>query len=139
MTDIQTFDPEGRAIPYIVEGEGPVPLVLIPEPGQDALGVVGHYLAEEAGLHVIRIGYRPDAEGTLSLDDRAADVIAVIDHLGLDHTWIGGHGYGGTSPGRPSPPIPTVRTDSFCWVWRMPTSRFLPSSPCSSSRRRRTR
>ncbi len=96
MTDIQTFDPDGRAIPYIVEGEGPVPLVLIPEPGQDALGVVGHYLAEEAGFHVIRIGYRPDAEGALSLDDRAADVIAVIDHLGLDHTWIGGHGYGGT-------------------------------------------
>ncbi|WP_439592244.1 alpha/beta fold hydrolase [Microbacterium sp.] len=93
MTDTQTFEPEGRAIPYVVEGEGPVPLVLIAEPGQDALGVVGHYLAEEAGFHIIRIGYGP---GERSLDDRASDVMAVIDHLELDHTWIGGHGFGGT-------------------------------------------
>ena len=96
MTTIQTFEAEGRAIPYIVEGEGPVPLVLIPERGKDALGVVGHYLAEEAGFHIIRVGYRPDPQGALSLEDRVADVMAVIDHLGLDHTWIGGHGFGGT-------------------------------------------
>lgn len=93
MTDVQTFEPEGRAIPYIIEGEGPVPLVLIAERGQDALGVVGHYLAEEAGFHIIRIGYR---KGEISLEDRVADAVAVIDHLGLAHTWIGGHGFGGT-------------------------------------------
>ncbi|MDN3494630.1 alpha/beta hydrolase [Planococcus sp. APC 4015] len=96
MTDIQIFEPDARAIPYVVEGEGPVPLVLISERGQDALGVVGHYLAEEAGFHIIRVGYRRDAEGALSAADRADDVIAVIDHLGIDHTWFGGHGYGGT-------------------------------------------
>src|SRR5690606_12301135 len=28
--------------------------------------------------------------------DRVEDALAVIDHLGLEHTWIGGHGYGGT-------------------------------------------
>lgn len=94
MTEIQTFEPDGRAIPFLVEGEGPVPLVLLPEPGKDsALGVVGHYLAEEAGFHVIRIGYRA---GEPTLDERVEDTVAVIDHLGLDHTWIGGHGFGGT-------------------------------------------
>ena len=31
MTDLQIFEPEGRAIPYAIEGEGPVSLVLLPE------------------------------------------------------------------------------------------------------------
>ena len=94
MTDTQIFEPQGRSIPFVVEGEGPVPLVLVPEPGQDrdALGVVSHYLVEEAGFHVVRIGIS-DAD---DLDRRVQDVAAVIDHLGLDHTWIGGHGAGGT-------------------------------------------
>jgi len=95
MTDTQIFEPEGRAIPFAVEGEGPVSLVLIPEPGQDrdALGVVSHYLVEEAGFHIVRIGIRDVSE---SLDERVQDAAAVIDHLGLDHSWIGGHGAGGT-------------------------------------------
>lgn len=95
MTDTQIFEPEGRAIPYAVEGEGPVALVLIPEPGQDrdALGVVSHYLVEEAGFHVVRVGTRADSA---SLDERVQDAAAVIDHIGLEHTWVGGHGSGGT-------------------------------------------
>lgn len=95
VTDTQIFEAEGRAIPYVVEGEGPVSLVLIPSPelGRDALGVIGHYLAEEAGFHVIRISAGSSSE---SLEDRVKDAEAVIDHLGLDHTWIGGHGAGGT-------------------------------------------
>ena len=95
MTETQIFEPDGRAIPYVVEGEGPVSLVLIPSPelGRDALGVIGHYLAEEAGFHVIRIGTRADAS---TPHERVADAEAVIDHLGLEHTWIGGHGAGGT-------------------------------------------
>ena len=96
MTDIQIFEPDGRAIPFVDEGDGPVKLVLIPERGQDALGVVGHYLAEEAGFHVVRIGYRAGSSGQLAAADHAEDVIAVMDHLGLDHSWIGGHGFGGT-------------------------------------------
>ncbi|CAI7634294.1 unnamed protein product [Penicillium discolor] len=54
MTDTQIFEPEGRAIPFVDEGDGPVKLVLIQERGlaADVLGVVGHYLAEEAGFHV---------------------------------------------------------------------------------------
>ncbi|MFB8386435.1 alpha/beta fold hydrolase [Microbacterium sp. NPDC055910] len=93
MTDTQIFEPEGRSIPFVEEGEGPVKLVLLPESEQDLLAIVAHYLAEEAGFHVIRIGLRPDAA---NLDERVQDVIAVIDHLGLDHTWVGGHGSGGT-------------------------------------------
>lgn len=95
MTETQIFEPDARAIPYVDEGEGPVPLVLIPEAGLDGdvLGVVGHYLAEEAGFHVVRIGSSAES---VSLDDRVADVIVVLDHLGIEHTWIGGHGAGGT-------------------------------------------
>lgn len=94
MADIETLEPEGRAIPYAVEGDGPVGLVLVPDSGLEsaALGVVAHYLAEEAGFHVVRVGARADDE---SIEDRAEDVLAVIDHLGLDHAWIGGHGSGG--------------------------------------------
>jgi pimeloyl-ACP methyl ester carboxylesterase len=94
VSDIEIFEPEGRAIPYSVEGDGPVGLVLIPEAGLEsaALAVVAHYLAEEAGFHVVRVGVRFDAE---SAEDRAEDVLAVIDHIGLEHTWVGGHGAGG--------------------------------------------
>ena len=95
MSDTQIFESDGRAIPYVEEGEGPIKLVLIPEPGNDALGVVAHYLVEEADFHVVRIGYRA-GEGDVSLEDRVEDVIAVMEHLGFDHTWIGGHGFGGT-------------------------------------------
>ena len=96
MTEIQFFEPEARRIPFVEEGDGPVKLVLIPERGQDALGVVGHYLAEEAGFHVVRIGYRAGSGGGLASAEHADDVLAVMDHLGLDHSWIGGHGFGGT-------------------------------------------
>jgi pimeloyl-ACP methyl ester carboxylesterase len=96
MTDTQIFEPEGRAIPFVDEGDGPVKLVLIQEKGlaADVLGVAAHYLAEEAGFHVLRIGHRAAADATLA--ERVEDVIAVIDHVGIDDTWVGGHGFGGT-------------------------------------------
>ncbi|WP_102192367.1 alpha/beta fold hydrolase [Microbacterium aurantiacum] len=97
MTDTQIFEPDGRAIPFVDEGDGPVKLVLIQEHGlaADVLGVVGHYLAEEAGFHVLRVGHRGGA-GDVSFDERVEDAIAVIDHVGIEDTWIGGHGFGGT-------------------------------------------
>jgi len=99
MTDTQIFEPDGRAIPFVDEGDGPVKLVLIQERdvAADVLGVVAHYLAEEAGFHVLRIGHRADVKGDdPSLEDRVEDALAVIDHVGLGDTWIGGHGFGGT-------------------------------------------
>ncbi|ALX66627.1 hypothetical protein AB663_001916 [Microbacterium sp. XT11] len=96
MTDTQIFEPEGRAIPFVDEGDGPVKLVLVQERGlaADVLGVVAHYLAEEAGFHVLRIGHRADGEATV--DEAVEDVLAVIDQVGIGDTWIGGHGFGGT-------------------------------------------
>jgi pimeloyl-ACP methyl ester carboxylesterase len=101
MTETQIFEPDGHAIRYVDEGEGPVALVLIPEPGleRDALGVVGHYLAEEAGFRVVRISTPAGADMPVDADglnERVSAIAAVLDHLGLDHTWIGGHGFGGT-------------------------------------------
>lgn len=97
MTETQIFEPEGRAIPFVDEGDGPVKLVLIQERdvAADVLGVVAHYLAEEAGFHVVRIGHRADGQNA-SVADRVEDALAVIDHVGLGDTWIGGHGFGGT-------------------------------------------
>lgn len=96
MTQKTIFEPEGRAVPYLTEGEGPVALVLITdrELEADGLGVVSHYLVEEAGFHVIRVGARDGQDLTRS--ERAEDVLAVIDHLELDNAWVGGHGAGGT-------------------------------------------
>lgn len=98
MSQLNISEPEGRAVPYVVEGEGPVALVLITERAleSDGLGVISHYLAEEAGFHVIRIGMRADAADA-SADDRAAGILAVLDHLGLEDSWVGGYGAGGTA------------------------------------------
>ncbi|WP_300269196.1 alpha/beta hydrolase [Microbacterium sp.] len=96
MTEKTFIEPEGRVVPYITEGEGPVALVLITdrELEADGLGVISHYLVEEAGFHVIRVGAR--AGENVSRSERVEDALAVLDHLGLDDAWIGGHGYGGT-------------------------------------------
>jgi len=97
VTQISTFESDGRAVPFADEGEGPVTLTLVTNRDlqADGLGVVSHYLAEEAGFRVVRIGARAQSEGT-SASDRAADALAVLDHLGIADTWIGGHGAGGT-------------------------------------------
>ncbi|WP_309066567.1 alpha/beta fold hydrolase [Microbacterium sp.] len=96
MTESSIFEPTGRAVAYVDEGEGPVTLVLIPGRGLDAdvLGVISHYLAEEAGFRVVRID--SGSQGEETLEERVADTLAVIDHLGIEDTWIGGHGLGGT-------------------------------------------
>ncbi|QKJ19080.1 alpha/beta fold hydrolase [Microbacterium hominis] len=83
------------AVPYVEEGDGPVALVLLPEHdlSTDALGVVSHYLAEEAGFRIVRVGPRSESE---SLAARVEDIIAVLDRIGLERAWIGGHAEGGT-------------------------------------------
>jgi len=95
VTNHSILEPDGIAVPYVEEGDGPISLVFTSSRAleSDGLAAVSHYLAIEAGFHVIRIGPR---NGTASAGERAEDALAVIDHLGLDHTWVGGYGSGGT-------------------------------------------
>lgn len=96
MTELSIFEPDDRAIPYADAGEGPA-LVLIPGRGSEggALGTVQEILVEE-GFRVLRVAARRDAGDDEALNDRADDVLAVMDHVGLEDAWIGGHGFGGT-------------------------------------------
>lgn len=98
-TERSTFEPDGRAIPYADEGSGPV-LVLLPGSGLDIvyLGTLAHVLVEE-DFRVIRIGSRhprAEATGEVTLHDLAQDVADVLDHVGVDSAWIGGHAFGGS-------------------------------------------
>lgn len=97
MADTQIFEPEGRAIPYAVEGNGPA-VVLIAGLGLDiaSLGTLGHSVAQE-DFRVIRVGSRRPSHGAgVSMSDLAQDVIDVMGHLDVAHAWVGGHGFGGT-------------------------------------------
>jgi pimeloyl-ACP methyl ester carboxylesterase len=98
MTDTQIFEPDGRAIPYAVEGDGPA-LVLIAGQGLDVtyLGTLAGAIAEE-DFRVVRIGWgRPtQADAAVSLDDLARDVVDVMDHLSVADGWVGGHAFGGS-------------------------------------------
>lgn len=91
-----TFEPDGRAIPYLEEGEGPVRAVLLPGRG---LGIssfvtVAHFL-EEAGVHLLRVGVRRNSTGGVTLHDLAQDVVDVMAHVGFGPSWVVGHGAGG--------------------------------------------
>ncbi|MFT4051695.1 MAG: alpha/beta hydrolase [Microbacterium sp.] len=96
---LQTFEPSepdaprGRTIGYIDEGTGPA-LVLIPETGQDvsSLGTLASILVEE-DFRVLRLGALDPATDVHAL---ARTVVDVMDAVGLDNAWIGGHGFGGT-------------------------------------------
>ncbi|MBN9170538.1 MAG: alpha/beta fold hydrolase [Microbacterium sp.] len=85
MTDTQILEPDGRAISFAEEGSGPA-VVLIPERGQEvgALGGLAHSVSME-DFRVIRVGAQS-----------AGEVVDVMDHLGIDHAWVGGHASGGT-------------------------------------------
>jgi pimeloyl-ACP methyl ester carboxylesterase len=99
VTDTPIFEPDGRAIPYAAEGDGPA-LVLIAGLGLNVayLGGLAHSVATE-DFRVVRIGSRrPSKDGgaVVSMQDLAQDVVHVMDHLGVDHAWVGGHGFGGS-------------------------------------------
>lgn len=93
---IRVFEPEGRAIPYVDEGEGPS-LVLVPGARLNLtyLGTLAHVLEEE-GFRVTRVGFRGASREGVTLHDLAQDVVDVMDHLGLGDAWVGGHSFGGT-------------------------------------------
>jgi len=98
MAEIETFEPEGRAIPYADDRRNGPSLVLLPGQGLNIgyLGPLAEALAEE-DFHVVRIGSRRSQAGIEpTMHDLAGDVIDVMDHLGLTFPWVGGHGFGGS-------------------------------------------
>ena len=98
MAEIETFEPEGRAIPYAEDRRNGPSLVLLPGQGLNIgyLGPLAEALAEE-DFRVVRIGSRRVQAGIEpTMHDLARDVIDVMDHLGLTFPWVGGHGFGGT-------------------------------------------
>ena len=96
MTDLQTFEPDGRAIPFAEDGEGPVALVLLPARGMNvvSLETLAHDL-EEMGLRVIRVGVRAGQTDGITLHNLAQDVVDVMAHVGLSSAWVGGYAFGG--------------------------------------------
>lgn len=98
MADIETFEPDGRAIPYAEDRRNGPSLVLVPGQGLNIgyLGPLAEALAEE-DFHVVRIGSRlPQSGAEPTMHDLAEDVIDVMDHLDLAFPWVGGHGFGGS-------------------------------------------
>lgn len=96
MPDSLIFEPDGRAIPYEVEGDGPA-VVLVPGQGLNIgyLGPLAHSVAQE-DFRLIRIGARRPTDADVTLHDLAQDVVDVLDHLGVADAWVGGHAFGGT-------------------------------------------
>lgn len=101
MTQNHTFEPDGRAVAYADEGDGPA-LVLLP--GRDlsieTLATLAHVLTEE-GFRVVRIGHRRPGGGggsarPATVDGLAQDVVDVLDHIDLADAWVGGHAFGGS-------------------------------------------
>ena len=92
-TDRRIFEPDGRAVPYVDEGEGPA-IVLIPGRGLDFdyLETLASVLVEE-DFRVLSVGAR--RAPTTSLHDAAQDVVDVMDAVGIASAWLGGQGYGG--------------------------------------------
>ena len=90
---LQIFEPDGSAIAYIDEGVGPA-VVLIPETGQDigSLGTLASILVEE-DFRVVRLA---PLDPSVDIHVLARAVVAIMDAAGIDHAWIGGHGFGGT-------------------------------------------
>jgi pimeloyl-ACP methyl ester carboxylesterase len=99
MTDTQptVFEPEGRAIPFVDEGNGPA-VVLLPAEGLGVsyLGMLASTLVEE-DFRVLRIGSRRTSgdAASLTFHDLAQDVVDVMDAVGLTDAWLGGHAFGG--------------------------------------------
>ncbi|MFT3799550.1 alpha/beta fold hydrolase [Microbacterium sp.] len=94
LTQRQTFEPDSRAIDFVDEGSGPA-VVLLPAAGLDFayLGTLASILVEE-DFRVVRIGSRTPGEA-VTMHDLAQDVVDVLDALGIEQAWIGGHAFGG--------------------------------------------
>ncbi len=72
--------------------------MLIPGQGLNISYLKGlaHSVAQ-ADFRVVLIGSRrSSADDAASMQDLAQDVIDVMDHLGVEHAWVGGHAFGGS-------------------------------------------
>jgi pimeloyl-ACP methyl ester carboxylesterase len=96
MTETQIFEPDGRAISYAVEGNGPT-VVLITGKGLpvDYLGTLAHLLAEE-DFRVLRIASNGLSQADASVHDLARGVVDIMDAVGVKDAWLGGHAFGGS-------------------------------------------
>ncbi|WP_374946640.1 alpha/beta fold hydrolase [Agreia sp.] len=96
MTETQIFEPDARAIPYAVEGNGPtVVLIAGRDLAIDYLGTLAHLLAEE-DFRVLRIASSGTWSQTLDVHGLASGVIDVMDAVGVTDAWLGGHAFGGS-------------------------------------------
>ncbi len=85
------------SVPYADQGSGDA-IVLLPGGGLDVsyLAPVADAL-ENSGRRVVRVGIRhpiPDDGTTFTMHDLAGDVVAVMDEVGVDRAWVGGHAFG---------------------------------------------
>lgn len=98
MTETQIFEPDTRAIPYAVEGDGPT-VVLVADKGLpvEYLGTLAHLLAEE-DFRVVRVGSSSASasDDDVSVHDLARVVVDIMDAVGVKDAWLGGHAFGGS-------------------------------------------
>ncbi|WP_336630978.1 MULTISPECIES: alpha/beta fold hydrolase [unclassified Microbacterium] len=90
---LPTFEHDGRAIAYIDEGTGPA-VILLPESDQgvESLGTLASILVEEDFRVVRTAGFAGSADARAA----ASALVGLLDAVGIDHAWIGGHGAAGT-------------------------------------------
>lgn len=93
----EVFEPEGRAIQYATTGSGAA-IVLLPGGSLNIsyLEPLAMRLAD-GGLRAVRIGTRTplaDPDAQVTMHDLARDVVDVMDHLGIQSSWIAGHAFG---------------------------------------------
>jgi len=95
MTETLIFESDARAVPYAVEGNGPT-VVLIAGKGLaiDYLGTLAHILVEE-DFRVLRIA-SSQADDDVSAHELAQVVVAIMDVVGVENAWLGGHAFGGS-------------------------------------------
>ena len=109
-----SFSNEGLHFSAVGLGEGPLVICLHGFP--DCLHSFRHQMPAlaAAGFRVVAPclrGYEPSsqtADGHYPIPAMTTDVIALMDHLGVEKAHLVGHDWGPPSPIWPAPPFPTA-------------------------------